>query len=122
MENTPELSQASHIDETTLVPEEEPKPVVLRASIDVRNVSLALLSVIGVIFFLDWAQEVIIPLLLGIIISYALSPLVTFMHKWGIPRALGAGIIIVPDFPLGSTAAAQRTESAREQMKNSLSP
>lgn len=95
MENTPELSQASHIDETTLVPEEEPKPVVLRAPIDVRNVSLALLSVIGVIFFLDWAQEVIIPLLLGIIISYALSPLVTFMHKWGIPRALGAGIIII---------------------------
>ena len=95
MGNTPELSQASHIDATTLVPAEEPKPVVLRASIDVRNVSLALLSVIGVIFFLDWAQEVIIPLLLGIIISYALSPLVTFMHKWGIPRALGAGIIMI---------------------------
>ena len=27
-----------------------------------------------------------------------------------------------PDFPLGSTAAAQRTESAREKKKNSLSP
>ncbi len=95
MENTAELAQASHNDATTLVSAEEPKPVVLRAPIDVRNVSLVLLSVIGVIFFLDWAQEVIIPLLLGIIISYALSPLVTLMHKWGIPRALGAGIIII---------------------------
>ena len=30
--------------------------------------------------------------------------------------------VLNPDFPLASTAAAQRTESAREKNKNSLSP
>ena len=31
-------------------------------------------------------------------------------------------IMLNPDFPLASTAAAQSTESAREKKKNSLSP
>lgn len=95
MENKSELVSAIPTNDTTVVVIDESKPLVLRTPVDVRNVSLGLLSILAVIFFLDWAQAVFIPLMLGLIISYALSPLVAYLHKWGLPRSLGAGIIVV---------------------------
>lgn len=73
----------------------QPAPLVLRMPVDVRSVALALLAVLAVVFMLDWAQAVFIPLMLGIMISYALSPLVDFMQKLRIPRVVGAGILLL---------------------------
>lgn len=74
-----------------------PAPVlaVLRAPVDMRSVSLAVLAVLAVIFALHWAQAVLIPLMLGVMISYALSPLVNLMQKWHIPRAIGAALLLL---------------------------
>ncbi|HEY9199719.1 MAG TPA: AI-2E family transporter [Gammaproteobacteria bacterium] len=68
---------------------------VLRAPIDVRSTALAVLAVLAVLFALHWARDVFIPLMIGIMLSYALSPLVERMHKWRIPRALGAGLLLI---------------------------
>lgn len=68
---------------------------VPRTPVDAHNMALTVLAVLAVIFVLNWAQAVFIPLILGVIISYALSPLVTRMHKWHIPRALGAAILLL---------------------------
>jgi len=59
------------------------------------SLSLALLAVLAVIFALHWARAFFIPLLFGVMISYALSPLVDFMQKWKIPRAIGAAILLI---------------------------
>lgn len=74
-----------------------PKPIALklRAPINVRSFSLVLLTVLAVIFTLHWAKEVFIPLMLGVMISYALSPPVSFLEKWHIPRALGAAVLLL---------------------------
>src|SRR5512133_3813480 len=70
-------------------------PLVLRMPVDVYNLSLALLTVLAVIFMLHWARALFIPLMLGVMISYALSPPVNRMQKWRIPRAVGAAVLLL---------------------------
>ena len=73
----------------------DPAPLVLRMPVDVRSFSLALLTVLAVIFVLHWARAIFIPLMLGVMISYALSPPVNLMQKWRIPRAIGAAVLLL---------------------------
>jgi predicted PurR-regulated permease PerM len=64
-------------------------------SIDVRSASLAVLAVLAAIYALHWAAAVVIPVLLGLMCSYALTPLVNRMHAWRIPRAAGAAMLLL---------------------------
>ncbi len=73
----------------------ESAPLVLRMPVDVYSFSLALLTVLSVIFVLHWARAIFIPLMLGLMISYALSPPVNLMQKWRIPRAIGAAVLLL---------------------------
>jgi predicted PurR-regulated permease PerM len=66
-----------------------------RPSIDVRSASLAVLAVLATIYALHWAAAVVIPVLLGLMCSYALTPLVNRMHAWRIPRAAGAALLLL---------------------------
>ena len=70
---------------------------------DVRNFSLIILAVLAVIYTLHWAREIFVPLMLGVMISYALSPLVELAHRWRIPRALSAGVLLLGI--IGATAS-----------------
>lgn len=67
----------------------------LRMAVDVYSMSLVVLATLAVIFALQWAQAVLIPLMLGVMISYALSPLVNLMEKVHIPRFLGAAALLL---------------------------
>jgi predicted PurR-regulated permease PerM len=62
--------------------------------VDVRSVALSAIAVLGGIAILRWAQPVLIPVVLGILISYVLSPAVRSMVKRGMPRALAALLVI----------------------------
>ena len=75
-------------------PRHAPELVHLQMPIDVRSVSLALLAVIASLFALHVASAVFIPLLLGVMASYALSPVVDRMVRLHIPRALGAALLL----------------------------
>ncbi len=81
--------------ETGKLESPEPAPLVPRTLVDVYSFSLALLTVLAVIFMLHWARAVFIPLMLGVMISYALSPPVNLMQKWRIPRAIGAAVLLL---------------------------
>ena len=69
-----------------------PDSLALRMPVNVNSFLLALLAVI---FVLYWARAIFIPLMLGVMISYALSPLVNLMQKWRIPRAIGAAVLLL---------------------------
>lgn len=71
------------------------EPAAARIPTEAHNVPLILLTVFAFIFILDWAERVFIPLTLGVIVSYALSPLVDHMHKWHIPRYIGAALLLL---------------------------
>ncbi len=63
--------------------------------VDGRSVSLSLLALIATLFALKVASAIFIPLLLGLALSYALSPLVDLLERWHLPRALAAGLLIL---------------------------
>jgi predicted PurR-regulated permease PerM len=94
MQVTP-LPDAEPVHEAlALEPEPEPQRLYLHMPIDVRSVSLAAIALMLSIFMLHWASAVFIPLLLGVMASYALSPAVQRMQRWRIPRAIGAAVLL----------------------------
>jgi predicted PurR-regulated permease PerM len=64
-------------------------------AIQVKNVALVILTAIAVIFTLDWAQNFIITLLLGILLAYTLNPVVKWLEYIKIPRVIGSSIVIL---------------------------
>lgn len=75
---------------------DEPPPVVVDVeNLGVRNLPLAVLAVIAVILLLQFASPVFIPVVVALLISYALSPPVSSMQRRGIPPAFGAGIVLL---------------------------
>jgi predicted PurR-regulated permease PerM len=50
--------------------------------VDVRSASLVVLAVLASVFALQWGQAVFIPLMLSLLLTYALSPLVERLHRW----------------------------------------
>jgi predicted PurR-regulated permease PerM len=74
---------------------DHPPRVLLHMPVDVRNVALVVLMVLALLGVLHWAAGFFIPLMLGLVFSYALSPLVDGMQRWGLPRWLGAAVLIV---------------------------
>jgi predicted PurR-regulated permease PerM len=59
------------------------------------NWPVSVLAVLAVLWMLYWARAVCIPIMLGILISYALSPLVKRLHRWHVPRAVGAAVLLL---------------------------
>jgi predicted PurR-regulated permease PerM len=63
--------------------------------IQVKNVALVIITTIAVIFALDWAQSFIITMFLGVLLAYALNPLVNKMEHIKINRFIGSTVIIL---------------------------
>jgi hypothetical protein len=57
------------------------------------NVAVGVLAVIAVVAALDLAQAFFVPLLLGILASYALSPVVEWLKAIRVPRPAGAAAL-----------------------------
>lgn len=68
--------------------------VLLHVPVDVRSASLGILAVIATLFTMHWAKGVLVPLLFGIMLSYALSPIVGRLARLGIPRAMGGALLL----------------------------
>ena len=86
-------------------PESEPEParVLLHMPVDIRSMSLVVLAIFASLFVLHWAKAVLIPVMLGILFSYALSPIVNWMERKRIPRWLSAAVLLFAI--LGGTGA-----------------
>ncbi|HEX4858543.1 MAG TPA: AI-2E family transporter [Usitatibacteraceae bacterium] len=52
-------------------------------------------AAILVVAALYLARAVFVPLFIGILASYALTPVVDLLKRWRIPRALGAGLVLL---------------------------
>jgi predicted PurR-regulated permease PerM len=63
--------------------------------IQVKNVALVIITTIAVIFALDWAQSFIITMLLGVLLAYALNPLVIKMERIKVNRFIGSTLVIL---------------------------
>ena len=103
----PQAIDASEIDDlprTPVDPRAPPNVLLHMPRPTARTVALVILLVLAVLAVLRWASGFFIPLMLGLVFSYALSPLVDWLHRHRIPRALSAGVLILGI--LGSMGAA----------------
>lgn len=65
-----------------------------RMTVDARGLALGILAVLATVFVLSWAQNFVVPLLVGIVISYTLNPFVTWLEAIKIPRVVGTVILM----------------------------
>lgn len=77
--------------------------VSIPAPVDIRSAALTVLTVIALIMVLRYAETMIIPLVLGVMISYALEPLVARLVRIHVPRSLAAALVILAMVALGGT-------------------
>ena len=64
-------------------------------TLDVSNVAFTIVAVVAVILFLQYAEPVLIPIVIGILLSYVLGPMVDSLARHGVSRWLGAALVIV---------------------------
>jgi predicted PurR-regulated permease PerM len=62
--------------------------------VDARGLALAVLATFATVFALSWAQTLLVPLLLGVVITYTLSPVVYWLERLRIPRAVGTVLVM----------------------------
>jgi predicted PurR-regulated permease PerM len=75
--------------------EPERERLLLDMPVDVRSASLVVLAVLASVFALQWGQAVFIPLMLSLLLTYALSPLVERLHRLKVPRWIAAAVILI---------------------------
>jgi predicted PurR-regulated permease PerM len=74
---------------------DDPSHALLHVPLQVRSATLIVLAVLLVVATLKWASAFFIPLMLGLLLSYALSPIVDALQRARVPRWLSAGLLIV---------------------------
>jgi len=88
------IPQREQLPDDDAVPDRPPLTVAV--PINVRSTSLAVLALIALVVFLRWAQEVLIPITFAILLSYALTPVVTWLRrKARLHKAVGAALTLM---------------------------
>jgi predicted PurR-regulated permease PerM len=59
------------------------------------SVAVWTIAIVATVMFLRVAYELMIPIVIGILISFALNPVVTWLESVRVPRVLGAGLILL---------------------------
>ena len=78
-----------------------------------------MLAVLTILFTLQWAREILIPLVLALFIYYLLDPIVSRLEKYKIPRAIGAAfllILIVAGLGAAAYSLGRRGEAILEEL------
>ncbi|WP_373002416.1 AI-2E family transporter [Marinobacter sp.] len=71
----------------------KPEPGVMPGA-NVRSITLIVLTCVASLYFIAWAQAVLLPLVVAILVSYALDPLVSGLERIRVPRPLGAAVVL----------------------------
>ena len=91
-----DTDQVTGLDTETAAPDpDESEPSLLQLPVDLRSTSLVVIAVLLSVFALHWARAVFIPIMVGLMFSYALTPLVDLLHRRRLPRPLGAALVLV---------------------------
>ena len=59
-----------------------------------RGIALTFLATVAVVFLLQWSQPVLIPVVIGILIAYALNPFVAGLARLRVTRSIGAALVL----------------------------
>jgi predicted PurR-regulated permease PerM len=89
-------TDAPTVDAQTALPAPPvPDAPAFQMPIDIRSAALTVLAVLAVVLVLQYAQAMIIPIVLSVLISYALEPIIAWLERRRVPRALGAAVVLL---------------------------
>ena len=88
-------AQAEAEQSIALVPVPQEPTVLPASTVNLRSTSLVVLAALASLYVLHWAAAVVVPLLLGLMFSYALTPAVNRMVRWHIPRLAASSLLVV---------------------------
>jgi predicted PurR-regulated permease PerM len=103
------MTQEEHASQASPDGPQAPLPelerVLLHMPVDIRNMSLVVLAGLAFLFVLHWAKAVFIPVMVGVLFSYALSPVVNWLETKRVPRWLGSAVLLLAILgSIGTTA------------------
>jgi len=61
--------------------------------VNARGLALGVIATVAFVWALQWSRNFLVPLLLGILITYTLSPVVCWLERRRIPRVLGVTLV-----------------------------
>ena len=76
-------------------PERETTAPTDVVDVKLRSVALVVIASACAVGLLYWAREVFIPIVLSVLISYALEPIVATLMRLRLPRVAAAAIVIM---------------------------
>jgi len=86
--------------------------------------ALGLVAVLAALFALSWAQAFVVPLLLGIVISYTLNPLVAWLEAGRLPRVVATIVVmacVIGALGLGTYSLRGQVQTIIEQLPEAAS-
>ena len=77
------------------------------------TVALRVVAALGIVYALYWMQDILVSIVLGVLLAYALYPLVLALTRKGVPRWLAGGVALVVLFmAVAGTTYAISSEAA----------
>lgn len=74
---------------------DEPSAVtVTDTHLNVRSLALTVIAIAVGMYVLQWAQEVFIPIVLSVLVSYALEPVVLWLMRLRLPRTAASAVVV----------------------------
>ena len=103
--------------ETTLLDprkaEDGESTTTVAGPIGIRSLSLTVIAIVAAIFALQYGRQFFIPLVISVLVSYALDPIVSWITKRGVARSLAAaGVLLLVVGSIGVSAYSLRDEVA----------
>ncbi|WP_124380350.1 AI-2E family transporter [Ralstonia sp. SET104] len=94
------------------------------------RVAMVLVAIGGTLVFLQWARAFLVPFTIGVVLAFALNPVVVWLRRCYVPRPIAAGIVVlglwiggavlVFGMQDGVSAMAARLPLAAERMAGSV--
>ena len=99
---------------------EHPDPALrLPLHVNARGLALGIIATVSFVYALQWAQKFLIPVIFGIFIAYTLNPLVAWLEKIRLPRAIGATVVTALIL-FGSIVVIERVQGEFESIVEEL--
>ena len=83
-----------------------------------RSLAVTIIAIIAVIWLLQNAREVFIPLILAGLLFYVLDPVVDWLQKMKVPRAVGAAVVLIGLLGAGSWSIYSLRDEALSVVEN----
>jgi len=90
---------------------------------DPRTIALVAVALVVVVFALHLGAAFFIPLLVSLFSSYALSPVVSRLERWHVPRALGAALamlLVIAALGYGAERALSSASDVLEELPRAV--